>query len=406
MLTPPSERLLHHLLCLTLSSELSIDSARLSLCRLPYFSLFSLHRHISLPSQSSFSATRLKDFATDLGVEVSERDARAAVRQFDSRGTGQIEVEDLAQMVLPATDQAVRRKVLDRPCGQISYPILVSLRLLLSLEFAYQREFRSVLLSLAQQSDFSLISCFSVLADPKIDRITTNSMSVFMRKHGTETDFVEIDAIFRRIDNGGTEEIPFESFELLFLDSFDQLKPGKIPKNPSFNTELVDIIGNFFESLIISMRKRDISRLNLRNCADFDLNFAFFPFDPTNKGYSTIPEFQSALISLGVNANFNDISTLFARFSGNTLNFRTFSRLILPESTENRQIGSKTNQKFTVLTKSLLGDIWITHLFDSKCCLDVRKSLISVTEPEIRSLYELLDRNSDGKVCEFDVFFN
>lgn len=413
MLSLAVERLLAQLFQTISQREETVETHRQRLSSCTGFSHHSLFRRVSRYPSERCSAVDLQVFLKGLGVEATENEAKAVIRQYDSDGDMRWTVEEFAQVVLPAANPEVRRTVQSRRYGEVTTLIRTEAAQLFSSELAYHRHINLILKSLISSPSFSLSSSFRTLS-PDQSTLTPRSLTSFLRRMGVSFSPQNTQEVLRRVDIDGDEAISIEELQVLFnselaVDSdFSTEKKLEIEENRiEISQKTVDLMSIYWQNRLTALKKQRSLREMLRAQWDFDLDAAFTLFDSGNKGYASVKEVQRVLGSLGVKASEEEVRNLLYLHNGGEtyqrLEFRTFGRMMEVEREPRRNKEWVSSVTFSKSTLFLFRELFASFLSESHLCHLLHKDLLTLGSSS-DPLFRVMDTDQDGQISPSDVF--
>ena len=116
MLGYESERRLKNLLVGVGDGERDLEAARQRLCSIRDFALHSAFERLDRDCSNWLSSREIVNFLRDNSVfHVSDSEAHALIKFFDSDGNQKLSFQEFIQMLLPCEDNVLRNITIDRP---------------------------------------------------------------------------------------------------------------------------------------------------------------------------------------------------------------------------------------------------------------------------------------------------
>jgi hypothetical protein len=134
-------------------------------------------------------------------------DAADIIREYDASADANLEIAEFSQLVLPATNNGLRRAAEDRPrslyyrpSDPLPYSVVSLLVRLLEKELTLQRHRNDSKRQLAMSPDFVKVRSFDNISRGR-SQIGVSDLSYFLERNGFYPRREDIEAILRRLDH-------------------------------------------------------------------------------------------------------------------------------------------------------------------------------------------------------------
>jgi len=437
-------------------AEQRVESLRQVLSLLPTFTPASAFPRLSPPRP--LSPRDFLDFLDSLDVYATEQEAHLVIQQYDCDRDGCLSCADFEQMTLPATSPALRSLALSRSAGLFTEETEATLTQLIALELTYHRQLIAAIREIVAFRDFDLRTAFETVAVRGV--ITRNSLREAVLGLGNWCEEETLDAVFRRLDWNGDEQLSFEEFAAPFAycqqaksPQFYRSESSSLPLSQSKDTATRSIRSSlptpnlytlpsphlglllaYFQDKLAFLRQAEATRRQLALDPNFSLEDTYHLFDPYDKGHLSVWDIEEGLRSLAVEVGAGDAALLIGEYatSGKKLCFSDFCDMILPFSvgrygnSARRPIKPPTSDYLTDLFQLLItterrleGHRQALARLPSFSVLDMFKSIdlhhtshlslsnlrdfleyhsVGTGESELTALLASLDRDKDGQV--------
>ena len=210
MISFETERKLAEVLLKISYSERLAEESRFVLSSHEAFDPFSTFKAADRLGIGCFSTTELLAILDKNHFYCTNEEAYLTIKQYDTNQQGKLTIEEFFQLVLPSTCSALRNIAQSRKgvyCAEVDHLFVK----LLQSEITYHRVSEAAKKTLVLQNDFSILECFRSVDIRNKGYIDRSGLMDFLRRHKSVNE-VDVDSIFRRLDNDGDDLLTYEEF--------------------------------------------------------------------------------------------------------------------------------------------------------------------------------------------------
>lgn len=365
------------------------------------------------------------------GVICTLAEAKAIISQFDSDQDGRLTEEELAFLLLPATNEVLRLEASTRTrSSALSCDTLRLLSQLLESELRYHKRvlkagetlqdcsLRDILKALGQSEGLDCQTVKSLLLKYQYPA-TEATVDALLRRWSSQAGKLTLQELPTRQTSEDKEEIyiqgerqevyhlpsPIDPLALsMVTPASDLLSFRTSPRNGTAE-KASDVLAETWLEQLITLREAERMREELALRADFTLDAAYSLLLGTRKGPISSAELRNSLIHWGIEVVKEDSELLLTRYSlSPSLTLSSFSTLISPQSEayftllSSRPISPKP--VLSPATKELLFDLFRLLLHLEHRSEIRRQSFLSF---DLDSLYSHLDFGQVGYLTTVTV---
>lgn len=226
MLSHETQSQLAQLLMHIADQERQVEITRQVLCELIDFEPYSVFRTLDRFSTGAITSRLLHDFLFSRGIECTSTEVACIIKQYDSDNDGRLSLYEFQNLVLPASNPSRRDIVLTRPRSEATTEeVLYAFTRLMEREVLYHRDINAYRLELTRQRDFNTMEAFKSIDCEGKSKVNAEMIRRFLVKCGWSPFEEDVDAIIRRIDADGDQE-------LSYLELLEAIAPTHCPPAP------------------------------------------------------------------------------------------------------------------------------------------------------------------------------
>jgi hypothetical protein len=189
------------------SDEAYVEISRQNLALNTEFDAQKAFNLIDSRSVGKIDAYDLVDFMRKNYISCDLSDAADIIREYDASNDANLQIAEFSQLVLPATNNGLRRAAEDRPRSlyyrandPLPYSVVSLLVRLLEKELTLQRHRNDSKRQLAMSPDFVKVRSFDDISRGR-SQIGVSDLSYFLERNGFYPRREDIEAILRRLDH-------------------------------------------------------------------------------------------------------------------------------------------------------------------------------------------------------------
>lgn len=244
-------------------SESLVEESRFVLSSHEAFDPFTTFKAADRLGIGCFSTTELLAILDKNHFYCTNEEAYLTIKQYDTNQQGRLGIEEFFQLVLPSTCSALRNIAQGRNgvyCAEVDHLFVK----LLQSEITYHRVSETAKKSLVLQHDFSVLECFRSVDIRNKGFIDRSGLMDFLRRHKSVNE-IDVDSIFRRLDNDGDDLMSYQEFvENLMPSQISGLSSNQLTTSRSSNR--FDTQGSYYKTSSLrttSPIKQTASSINL-----------------------------------------------------------------------------------------------------------------------------------------------
>lgn len=258
-------RLLADLLWAVADAERKVEQQRLALCEHRDFLPYAAFKAVDRLGLGRADAVDFMRFMSEVGITHSEGEVKALVRQYDGNEDQRLSEQEFEQMILPASDIALRTIVTERlRPAVLSTETFQAFKHLLEAELRFHQRVETAKTALLAQSDFSLVEAFRAVDSGNMGYLDRAALKWFLRRHEYDVNESDLDAIFRRWDTDDDERLAYREFAeamATFTPAFrTELTPVKSQPSESRKSETLSLATPIEETVSKSENKSEDSQ--------------------------------------------------------------------------------------------------------------------------------------------------
>jgi Ca2+-binding EF-hand superfamily protein len=219
MISVETERRVKNVLVALAGGERGLEASRDRLCRVPDFSPLSAFERVDRDTSGAVSTYELQNFLKDNGIfHVTLTELDHLVAYFDSNGNKKLDQSEFFAMFLPCEDNFLRDTALNRPSvrvlkfDRLPSDIEYQMAKIMESEIDLQRQLETLKFDLELVPEYNANSVFNFIDTNKSGTITTDEVSLFLKRAGYYVTDLESLAIIRRLDTDGNSLISYAEF--------------------------------------------------------------------------------------------------------------------------------------------------------------------------------------------------
>jgi len=386
-------RLLAELLWTVADAERKVEQQRLALCQSRDFVPYAAFKAVDRLGLGRVDAADVMRFLRDSGISHSELEVRALVKQYDGNEDQRLSEAEFDQVILPASDIALRTAVTQRVRPAVlSAETSQAFRDLLETELRFQQRVEAAKTALFSQSGFSLVDAFRAVDSGNMGYLDRAALKWFLRKYEYDINNSDLDAIFRRWDTDDDERLSYREFteamaslnpslrverisvtsqhsesrksesvsvatpvskseesqpfrpseeaQLSFRPSEEpqqsSVRPSEEPRrSTSLSTGLTEaekaaLVDSFHEQ-VVNLRELELLKQEAALCPDFNTENAFALVDLQDTGAVTPEAFSRVVLAYGIKVYGDDAQLLIRKHAANNkLTLAAFTAMVSP----------------------------------------------------------------------------
>lgn len=374
-------RLLAELLWIVADAERKVEQQRLALCQSRDFVPYAAFKAVDRRGLGRTDAADVMRFLRDTGISHSDLEVSALIRQYDGNEDQRLSEPEFEQLILPASDIALRTVVTQRVRPAVlSADSSQTFKALLEAELRYQQRVETAKMTLFAQSDFSLVEAFRAVDSSNMGYLDRAALKWFLRKYEYDINDSDLDAIFRRWDTDDDERLAYREFteamtslnpsirverisvesqhsesrksepvstpigeivsksedsqpfrpseeaQLSFRPSEElQQSPARLSEQPRHSTSLSSGITeaekaalvDTFHEQVVNLRELELLKQETALCPDFNIENAFALLDLQDSGAVTAEAFAKVVLAYGIKVFGDDAELLIRKYASN-----------------------------------------------------------------------------------------
>lgn len=219
MLSYGSSQKLKALMVAVGDGERDLEAARQRLCSIRDFALHSAFERLDRDCSNSLSSREIVNFLRDNAVfHVSDSEAHALIRFFDSDGNQKLTFQEFIQVLLPCEDNVLRNITIDRPSirvgrfEQLPRDIELAMSNVITKEVELARRLATLKRDLECSYDYSALTAYNTIDKFRTSALNTVNLGGFLREMGHFASETELIAIIRRLDTNGDASITYSEW--------------------------------------------------------------------------------------------------------------------------------------------------------------------------------------------------
>lgn len=219
MLSYGSSQKLKALMVAVGDGERDLEAARQRLCSIRDFALHSAFERLDRDCSNSVSSREIVNFLRDNAVfHVSDSEAHALVKFFDSDGNQRLTFQEFIQVFLPCEDNVLRNITIDRPSirvgrfEQLPRDIELAMSTVITKEVELARRLATLKRDLECSYDYTALTAYNTIDKFRTSSLNTVNLGGFLRDMGHFASETELIAIIRRLDTNGDASITYSEW--------------------------------------------------------------------------------------------------------------------------------------------------------------------------------------------------
>jgi Ca2+-binding EF-hand superfamily protein len=236
MISVETERRTKNVLVALAGGERGLENSRDRLCRIPDFSPLSAFERVDRNGSGGVNAGELQDFLRDNGIHhVTLTELDHLVAYFDSNGNKTLDNQEFFAMFLPCEDNFLRDTALARPSvrvlrfDRLPSDIEFQMAKVLEQEIDLQRSLEVLKADLEMVPEYNANSVFNFIDTNKSGTVSTDEVSLFLKRAGYYATDLESLAIIRRLDSDGNSMISYSEFAEFMRRLIPAPRPVAVP---------------------------------------------------------------------------------------------------------------------------------------------------------------------------------